>query len=474
MIGSSSGNRNKRVRNGAYISGIIDASNPDALSRDGLTICEQVRTSTVSDLIFWAVEISPIGDLYYNGVPLAQNGALTSSGTVIKDMISTIAGRETDDDRSSSPSSDLANVWFSLTLMSGGIYKVGQEHFNDILMIKLLLEPYNPNSDNFIRNLKTLQSEMPLFAGFDLDFEYPNGPKGMDAGIRNDEIISDLTATIWERLRCPVTYCTYNAPSEWIECAKKARRKTGTQPVAGFNVQCYGGGGGNASVSVLTKAWVEAVVDCQVELGLFEPLDFIWPVYSCKDPSGSFPTMSPDDVRSLVQRAGVRGASIWNAANIVAAGPGPVLADYSCSIAQAMQAAAFETMRGVVQFSDAEWSNQIHRINGASIEQAYDYALQNPDVSYFFRIDDGSTLFLRRHGVFRSGDSVFFSGEPCWATALGVATGYRRTAQEECSDTDIPCLPGMASNRSSCRSSAGGHSSAGSSTTLRPHGNGPQ
>ena len=213
MAGSNSGNQSKRVRNGAYVSGIIDARSPDELSADGIAIRDQILASTLSDLIFWAVRISPTGDLYYNDVPLARNGALTPSGAAIRDMISTIAEQEADEAPPSSPNSALANVWFSLTLMSGGIYRVGQEYFNDILIIKLLLESYNPNSENFIRNLQALQSEMPLFAGFDFDFEYPNGPAGMGAGIRNDKIISDLTVTIWERLRCPVTYCAYNSPA---------------------------------------------------------------------------------------------------------------------------------------------------------------------------------------------------------------------------------------------------------------------
>lgn len=447
MTGSNSGNQSKRVRNGAYVSGIIDARSPEELSADGITIRNQIRVSPLSDLIFWAVRISPTGDLYYNDVPLARNGALTPSGAVIRDMISKIAGSQADECPPSLSCPTLANVWFSLTLMSGGIYRVGHEYFNDILIIKLLLEPYNPNSANFFRNLEALQSEMPFFAGFDFDFEYPNGPAGMGAGIRNDEIISDLTATIWERLRCPVTYCTYNSPAEWIACAKRVRKLTGVQPVAGFNVQCYGGGAGNASASILTGTWVEAVVDCQVELGLFEPLDFIWPVYSCRDPAGTFPTMSPCDIRSLVQRSGVRGASIWNAANAIAAGAGPVIADYSDSIAQALRATVFETVRGVAPYSEAEWSNQVHRINGATVDQAYDYALENHAVSYFFRIDDGATLVLPGHGVFKSGDSVFFSGAPCWTTARGVATGYTRTASGSCWDRDPPWLSGMASKR---------------------------
>lgn len=413
-----------RVRAGAYVTGLFDSSTPGSLSADGQKIQSQLQASTMTDLIYWAVHISETGDLNYNDVELVKQGQLCQSGQVIKTMI----------DRIASGNSSLTNVWFSLIQLWGGTYTIGDNTYNDILVVKQLLDPYNPASANFFANLKVLQSTMPHFAGFDFDFENPNGPAfqstytdlatGASASVDNVDIIADLTAAIWQQLGCPVTYCPYETPSSWISAAEKAKTAAGIQPVVGFNVQCYAGGGGNATPQTLVSDWVQPVVAAASSLGLTNAEDFIWPIYANETSSGAQPSFSPSGMKTNIVQAQVRGASVWQTGAVVQYGTSPTLADYATAIAEGIGPDLFETVPDVAQYAEADWSGELHRIDGATLDEAYAYAVTNEAVSFFFQVDPGCTMVLPGHGTFNSGDAVFFSGSPHWGSATGLATGY--------------------------------------------------
>ncbi|MCM0019309.1 MAG: hypothetical protein NBV67_04890 [Tagaea sp.] len=89
----------------------------------------------------------------------------------------------------------------------------------------------------------------------------------------------------------------------------------------------------------------------------------------------------------------------------------------------------FTAVGGMAQYDGADWSLQVERKNGISLDEAYAYAYANDAVTYFFRVDDGAQMVLTKHGVFRSGDTVFFSGNWWLGTAPGLATSYKKNAR---------------------------------------------
>lgn len=89
---------------------------------------------------------------------------------------------------------------------------------------------------------------------------------------------------------------------------------------------------------------------------------------------------------------------------------------------------AFATTPNAAQYDGADWSLQVNRMNGISLNEAYTFAYANDAVTYFFRVPDGAQLVLPIHGTFGSGDTVFFSGNPWFGPAPGLANAYTKNA----------------------------------------------
>ncbi|MTI87029.1 MAG: hypothetical protein FH748_03570 [Balneolaceae bacterium] len=89
---------------------------------------------------------------------------------------------------------------------------------------------------------------------------------------------------------------------------------------------------------------------------------------------------------------------------------------------------AFKLKANKAQFYGADWSLQVDRLNGITLEEAQAHALNNDSITYFFRVKDGATMVLEGHGTFNSGDTVFFAGNPWYGSAMNLADSYEKNA----------------------------------------------
>lgn len=89
----------------------------------------------------------------------------------------------------------------------------------------------------------------------------------------------------------------------------------------------------------------------------------------------------------------------------------------------------FQKVPNVAEYKEADWKNVIGMATNISLTEAYQIANNNPKISFFF-YTTGSQMVLERpdgsYRVFHHGDTVFFSGEPWWGSAPGLADGYMK------------------------------------------------
>lgn len=105
----------------------------------------------------------------------------------------------------------------------------------------------------------------------------------------------------------------------------------------------------------------------------------------------------------------------------------PMSKDITCDIPEIVVEDGFEKIDGVAQYKEADWSNVIGIARGISVEQAKEIAANDPDITFFFYTTAHRLVLERTDGTFRRfgyGDTVFFTGEPWWGTAPGLADGY--------------------------------------------------
>lgn len=89
----------------------------------------------------------------------------------------------------------------------------------------------------------------------------------------------------------------------------------------------------------------------------------------------------------------------------------------------------FQKIPNVAQYKEADWSRVIGIAKGITMEEAYKIAESNPEITFFFHTTGYQMVLEKQDGgyrVFRHGDTVFFSGEPWWGSAPGLADGYIR------------------------------------------------
>ncbi len=95
----------------------------------------------------------------------------------------------------------------------------------------------------------------------------------------------------------------------------------------------------------------------------------------------------------------------------------------------------WDRVPSVAEYKLADWDNVVMRVNGITPEKAIEIAETNPDVDYFF-ITTGYQMVLENrevypeiYRIFHYGDTVFFSGEPWWGSAPGLADGYIKISE---------------------------------------------
>lgn len=76
----------------------------------------------------------------------------------------------------------------------------------------------------------------------------------------------------------------------------------------------------------------------------------------------------------------------------------------------------------------AGWGGLLRIERGLTVEQAMQRAMADPAVTHYF-VTTGAQMVLeagREDRTFRQGDTAFFSGQPWWGGAPGLADGYVR------------------------------------------------
>ena len=86
----------------------------------------------------------------------------------------------------------------------------------------------------------------------------------------------------------------------------------------------------------------------------------------------------------------------------------------------------FDKVGNVAESGEADYNNAIGIARGITISQAYEIALKNPSITYFFFTKGCQMVLCNERGnrIFHYGDVVFFSGKPTWDSASGLADGY--------------------------------------------------
>lgn len=88
----------------------------------------------------------------------------------------------------------------------------------------------------------------------------------------------------------------------------------------------------------------------------------------------------------------------------------------------------FNQIPDVAQYKWADWSNLIKIEKGITLEQAKAIASSDSNINFFFYTKGGQMVLESQDWssfkVFQHGDVAFFSGEPWWGSAPGLADGY--------------------------------------------------
>lgn len=92
----------------------------------------------------------------------------------------------------------------------------------------------------------------------------------------------------------------------------------------------------------------------------------------------------------------------------------------------------FDKVPDVAQYGEGIGAQVIGMTKGISLSEAYTIASQNEAITYFFYMKGGRMVIgSQENGYysFNHGDTVFFSGTPCWRSAKGFADGYMKINQ---------------------------------------------
>lgn len=106
--------------------------------------------------------------------------------------------------------------------------------------------------------------------------------------------------------------------------------------------------------------------------------------------------------------------------------------DVSCEIPEIDLSAyrGFKKTEDVAQYKFGDWSRVVGIVRGATLNDAFTIANGNPEITFFFYTKGWQMVLETPEGdyrVFRHGDVVFFSGEPHWGEANGLADGYQKS-----------------------------------------------
>ena len=86
----------------------------------------------------------------------------------------------------------------------------------------------------------------------------------------------------------------------------------------------------------------------------------------------------------------------------------------------------FQRLPNVAQYKGADWQNVVAIARAVTLKEAKHIAKERSEVTYFFYTKGTMILETPEGNVrfFSQGDAVFFTGEPWWGSAPGLADGY--------------------------------------------------
>ena len=94
----------------------------------------------------------------------------------------------------------------------------------------------------------------------------------------------------------------------------------------------------------------------------------------------------------------------------------------------------FEKKPNVAQYGEADWSQVVGITHNVTLDKAFDIALKNETITYFFYMKEGRMVLGSKeegaYRIFHQGDAVFFSGTPSWGAAPGFSDGYIKKQAE--------------------------------------------
>ncbi|MCA1748408.1 MAG: hypothetical protein ABR601_01020 [Parasphingopyxis sp.] len=282
--------------NGAYVTGLFDKSN-DCVSGN---TAGAMAASVMTDYVFWSVHVSPQGDLGYNNVSLASGGQIVAETVNCLKAVAD-AGRG---------SGELQRVWLS----------IGAGGTSDFTNIADILNATDGRRETMLANFAAVANALGA-CGFDYDNEDQIG---------NVEVITGLTAALygdnsaWRFSFCPYGNSSY-ASQYWIQCLQAIFKQLGTQPVVGFNLQCYSGGSDSDP-----DGWQQAVEGAgSGSTGITDANALIRPGLSV---TGGPDPYTPSEATSALKGWNSSGGWIWNS-EIVLDNPSDTIADYGQAIA---------------------------------------------------------------------------------------------------------------------------------------------
>lgn len=93
----------------------------------------------------------------------------------------------------------------------------------------------------------------------------------------------------------------------------------------------------------------------------------------------------------------------------------------------------FKRICDVAMYKQADWSNVIGISHNTTLEEAFEIAKENPEITFFFYMKNGGMSLETKDGNYRNfyhNDAVFFKGKPWWGSAPGLSDGYIKKSSE--------------------------------------------
>eukprot|EP01119_Soliformovum_irregulare_P008188 TRINITY_DN2121_c0_g1_i1.p1 TRINITY_DN2121_c0_g1~~TRINITY_DN2121_c0_g1_i1.p1 ORF type:complete len:316 (+),score=28.64 TRINITY_DN2121_c0_g1_i1:38-985(+) len=183
-------------------------------------------------------------------------------------------------------------------------------------------------------NLKVLVDVLQ-FDGFDLDYEGDQGTTGQDLVVNMTQLLVPF--------RKPITFCPFKGPSFFVACMQELYGMNNrTQPVTGWNLQCYSGGSAND-----VAMWQVVIERAATSIGVNNPKSFIAPGLGCANCNSnlSWGALCPSDMKGRFQQyasMGITQGWMWDTDSLFycmgqsGCGPNVTAIDYYNAIFQGL------------------------------------------------------------------------------------------------------------------------------------------